>query len=648
LSWNKKNPEALELFGQLARAAPADKELRVRLAEVTLWSGDHDKALDLYYELLAVDFDAKLWPAFTAAASAKRLDGRYVPIILRIYDETGATDTKDAVFLARLAWTLQRLKETDRSRVVLDRALALRPEEPAARKELAGVLAAAGNVKEALAMYEGVPLELSDRYQLAWMYAAQKDFPAAEEQCRAILKEKPEDKKALRQLADVMSWNKEYPQALALFKKLAAADPGDVELPVRLAEVTLWSGAYGEALALYQTLLAAHFDRAELWPGFVDAAASAPALTKETTRLSEGIYQRITKAESTDVAFLTRLAWVMHRLKEPEKSSALLDRALAQAPSEPALRKELAGVLGAAGRNKEALRLYDAMPLALADRYQLASLYAADKDFYAAELQCRAILKEQPEDQKARRQLADILSWNKDYPASLALLEKLATENPKDVEVLRRLAEVTLWSGAYDKAVARFQTLVAEHLDRRELWPGFVDAAASASQLSDETARLLRRIGDRAVSSEKDVTFLTRLSWALHRLKDAGKVGQLLDRALALNTSDPAVRKELAGVLAAAGRSKDALKVYQGLPLDLQDPFQLASLHAADKDFQAAELQCRAVLAKMPDDTKATRLLAAILTWKKDFAQALPLLRKLAEADPSDSDAAVRLAEVTL
>jgi cellulose synthase/poly-beta-1,6-N-acetylglucosamine synthase-like glycosyltransferase/tetratricopeptide (TPR) repeat protein len=647
LSWNKKYKESLQLFGRLAMMMPDDPMIPVRQAEVALWSGDHDGALARFQALLESQFDSKLWPGYAAAAAnAKKLNAGHHRMLLRIYDGTGAEDSQDAVFLARLAWALYRLKEGDRSRVVLDRALALRPEEPGARKELAGVLAAVGKNKEALQLYEGLTLNLTDRYRLAVLYAAEKDFAAAEKQCRAILKEKPTDRPARRQLADVLSWKKDFPQALTLLERLARDYPQDAELPVRLAEVALWSGAYDRALAGFQALLQARFDQPKLWTGFVDAASSASRLNDRQAAMIVRIQDQLTAQKTTDVVQLTRLAWVMQRLKKKTRAGVLLDRAVALQPKQPAARKELAGVLVTAGRSTEALRLYVGVPLDLADRYRLADLHAACKDFTAAAQQLREILKAKPGDLKALRQLADVLSWHKDYREARTLLEKLAHAHPEDAGLAVRLAEVVLWSGDHDGALARFQALLETRFDQPKLWRGFVDAAASASKLTEAQAALARRICGSAVGTSQDAMFLARLAWVMQRLKDTDRAVAMLDRAVVLQPREPAARKELAGILAAAGKTRAALEMYKGLNLDLADRFRLAALYAADKDYLAAEKQCLAILQDKPKDRKTLRLLAAVLSWKKDYPGALALLKQLAGEDSADVELQVRLAEV--
>jgi predicted Zn-dependent protease len=615
---------------------------------VTLWSADYDGALTRFQALLEAGFSRpELWAGYVAAAAnAKKLEPEHKQMLLRIYDAVGSSAPREAVFLARLAWALQRLQESERAGTLLDRAVAMKPADPATRRELAGVLAAAGKTKDALQMYEGLPLSLEDRYRLSVLYAAAKDFAAAEKQCRAILSEKPEDRAARRQLADVLSWKKDYPEALRLLERLAQENPQDGELPVRLAEVALWSGAYDLAITRFQKLLENRADQPQLWVPYVDAAAGAGKISEPEAALALHIAERVAAQEKVDPVFLTRLAWVMVRLKQSGRAETLLSRALAPPPQEPAARKELAGVLAAVGKTKPALHLYDGLKLEPADRLRLAELLTADSNFAAAEQQLQALLQARPDDPRALRQLADVLTWSKQYQQAGLLLTKLVQAHPEDHELGVRLAEVKLWSGDHEGALARLQILLEARFDEPKLWTSFVDAAAGAAKLNEGQAALAVRIAEQSAASDNPV-YLTRLAAVLQRLNQPARAKGLIDRVLTFQPRDPAMRREVAGVLAATGNVKAALRLYQSLTQpSAADRYELASLYAADKDFAASERMCRSILQENAQDRKTRRLLAALLSWKKDYPAAIALFQQLAAEDPNDVDLPAKLAEV--
>src|SRR5207244_1829790 len=171
-----------------------------------------------------------------------------------------------------------------------------------------------------------------------------------------------------------------------------------------------------------------------------------------------------------DVPFLTRLAWVLHQAKQKDQPERLLTQALALNPQDPDARKELAGILAALGNTEQALRLYQGLSLTADDRYRLAGLHSAVKNYGAAAAECRAVLKEKPNDTRVRRLLADILSWDKKYAESLALFEQLVGETPNDPALLLRLAEVALWGGRGDKALPIYRGLLEQRFEQPNLW----------------------------------------------------------------------------------------------------------------------------------------------------------------------------------
>src|SRR5262249_25030594 len=146
----------------------------------------------------------------------------------------------------------------------------------------------------------------------------------------------------------------------------------------------------------------------KLWACFVDAAAAAAHLQPEQLRTAVTIADKTLAGQVTDPSFLTRLAWVLYKGHAPDRVNAILDRAVALQPREPAARRELAGVLAATGRHREALKLFEGVALVLEDRFRLAELHAAEHDFNAAESQCRAILRERPNDMRALKLLASV------------------------------------------------------------------------------------------------------------------------------------------------------------------------------------------------------------------------------------------------
>jgi predicted Zn-dependent protease len=457
------------------------------------------------------------------------------------------------------------------------------------------------------------------------------------------LEARPSDVEALRLLASVLGWKKDYPEAIALTQRLADMDPDDAELPVRLAELMLWSGDHEKAAARFQELLEANFDRPELWRGFVDSAASLPQLSDGQAALVVRLHEKIVNAENQDVAFLARLAWLVYRAREPAKAGALLNRALALKPRDEGVRRELAGTLAAVGRAQDALRMYEGMTLDMNDRYYLIGIHST------ARRKCQELLEEDAEDKEAARETAYLNGWKKTVDESLVLYEKAVAATPQDRALRIRFAEVTLWSGAHDRAVALFQSLLDDQFEQLDLWRSYIDAAASAeAELTAPQVRLLGRIHERKATTETKVEYLSRLAWTWIRLKESPRAEKLLDRALSLSPTDSATRRELAGVLAAAGRHAQARRMYEGLKLTQTDRFRLIELDLAARRFDEADKEVQAILRLKPGNFKARMLQAAVLTGRKQFAEATRVYQELAAAHPDDASIPLKLAELAL
>src|SRR5262249_20956099 len=158
----------------------------------------------LYQALLDGGADQMdLWPGFIdAAAGSEELTDAQLALAARIAERKEAKESEDPSFLTRLAWVLlQKSRDPATAQTLSKRAVTLGPKAPALRRELVGVLIKSGLTRMALQMYDGLPLELEDRYRLVNLYAAEKNFAEAERQCRLILSERLDDRRALKLLA---------------------------------------------------------------------------------------------------------------------------------------------------------------------------------------------------------------------------------------------------------------------------------------------------------------------------------------------------------------------------------------------------------------------------------------------------------------
>jgi tetratricopeptide (TPR) repeat protein/cellulose synthase/poly-beta-1,6-N-acetylglucosamine synthase-like glycosyltransferase len=660
-SWKGDYAEAIRLFQELLAQEPENIELAIRLAEVQLWSKDFVKALAMFVKLPDAALSRpEMRSGFIEAASAsdKLLDQAAIGRAQRVAQLTLEAGPADPVrsrvlYLSRLAWVLMKGSDEQTANRLLDAAVALKPKDPEARKELGGVLAAANRVAEAFKMYEGLTLEGDDRFRLIGLHSAARDFVRAEEECRKIVREQPGNRLGKRWLADVLSWKGAYDESLRLFHELIRQEPDNAELLVRQAEVTLWSKDAESALKLFEELLTKEFDRPRLWEGFIAAAAAAKTLTPAQRELVGKIRAEADKGAFKSAVFWSRLSWIVHREGDVEAAKAYLERALALKPTLANERREVAGVLSALKRYKEAAAYYADIPLEAEDRLRLAELHAAAEDFPAAIRQIEAYLKERPDDKKALRYLADLFSWNKQYAESLDLLARLLKAEPKDAELRLRQAEVRLWSRANDEALAGFMQMLSEGDKSPRVRDGFVDAAAGAKQLDAEAIKMVVRIagelGDVAAKpTEADLIFLGRLALVLHRAGQSAQRDLIVQRIGKNVPTSTAARRELAGIFIAVGANRQARELYSGIELDLEDKLRLVDVDTSEKNFAAAEKLARELYEANPKDAKAARKLASALAANQKHAEAVKILRGLESTGPNDPEIATDLALAVL
>jgi predicted Zn-dependent protease len=348
---------------------PQDGRARQWLAQVTLWRGRSSEALQQLQERLEADFrQPALWSAYaTALANVPEATARQVELAARLAEQPVGDDPEAVSLLTRLAWGLYREGQrgrqpqlVDRAGAAADRAVALRPREADQRRELAGVLAALGKTVAARGLLEGLPDDERGRPLRIALLVAEKRLDEAEAELRRLVEESPGDAEARVLLANVLGWNRKPQEAARIYEQLLRANAGDARLPRRLAEVTLWSGDYDKALQRYHELLARDWRQADLWAGYVDAAASARELPADLHKaLLLRIAEQAAAETGRDVGFLTRLSWVLRRLGEPDRGVALLKKAARQEPDSREVRKRLAEALQEAGDYAEAERHYE-------------------------------------------------------------------------------------------------------------------------------------------------------------------------------------------------------------------------------------------------------------------------------------------------
>jgi predicted Zn-dependent protease/cellulose synthase/poly-beta-1,6-N-acetylglucosamine synthase-like glycosyltransferase len=638
----------------LARKAPTDGKVLTAAGEIELRAGDPAAAAGRFEAALrAVPNYAPARRGFIDAASAAgdRLTAAQVKLAAQYADVIAAATAIEPVHACRLAWVMIQHREIPRADKLLDRCV-LAATEPAARRELAPVLAARGRGREAVQALTGLKAEPEDLLLLANVHASLNDFPAATAACRSYLAARPDDLKAERQLADLLSWSGEHDDALQALTRLQSKLPADATIPVRTAE-TLWRmGRQVEAMDLFGKLMAAAGkaagDPSGLRAGFVLAAFEAEKVTPAILEIADRA--AAAAGQSTDVLFLARLGYVLKRAGRATDADAMFDRAVAVMRIDDVdTRWLLGGVMTLAGRRADATRAWAGITPTGENTRRLALLYASAYDYKAALAVCDDGLKTQPGDRALAIARADVLTWSRDYPAAIAQLKKLSDMAP-DVELTVRLTEVSLRANRPADALALIEPEAAKKPARAKAVRLFVEAVGGVGNLTAEQAALVTKMYREVplVGEPADPLFAARVGLALRVAGATRESEAMLARAAKDTPRDPRTRRALAGLMATAGRSDQALKLYEGLDAEPDDLLQLAYLNVGRKDYVAAEKAARGYLVAHPGDPLGERALADILAWNGNFKAALPVFERLTKARPMDTELAIRVAEVRL
>ncbi|HVK14228.1 MAG TPA: glycosyltransferase [Gemmataceae bacterium] len=686
---------AREHYLALQARNPQDKRIPIEIGNLSLWSAERaanptDKseaytaALKQFTDVIekkAWETDAgsdytraKVEQGFLDAASgapalnpaqtavAKEIAGRR---LAEIAPPPGADPTP----YTRLAWVLSKADDKDaraQASELLKRALAA-TTKPEQRAEIAGVLAAVRDFKAAAEVLKGLKRTPAETLKLAELYAGARQFEDARTQLTEIIADRaaaPEDvAKAKKYLAKVLAWKggpAEYRESLALLDELTRAEPEDLKLKELQAEVSLLSQDFDKAMAQYAALLKLAPTSAEAARGFAAAAAKTAApLTDEQLGMIYRVADAVSAADAKDALLTARVGEVYAAKIDPVKGRQFALKAYQLDPKDRTVRKEVGYVLASpkVGLFKEADVLLATSELEGEDRKYYVFVASQAENFEAARRQARMYLSEQLpgslEERVARRLLADVLTWKGDYEEALAIYERLLDAAKKDRDLRVNIAEVNRFWQNYPTALAKYAELLNEEFENTQLWIGFIDAASSAQPDGRllPHKELLLKVYDRYAASINDARRLSRLAWVMIRLGEGARANELLNRAVAANPAQPAVRKELAGVLAAADRRPEAIAMLTSTDvmatLDIKDLLNLADLLTAESQLERAEAE----LARVVTDTSEKRYrvrYASVLLWNGKYAKAQELFTKLQRDFPADREIALRLAQAYL
>jgi cellulose synthase/poly-beta-1,6-N-acetylglucosamine synthase-like glycosyltransferase/thioredoxin-like negative regulator of GroEL len=689
-----------------------DTDLIRRLAHIQLGLGNYPGAMTAFESLLE---NKRLKPeergevikGFLDAAANQtvNLADRERLTALNIHGAEPSPIDNDAVYLARLGWVLQRVRQQNESKESLKKAVQQAPNNIQIKEQLANILIQSGEMEQAALVLQDVNA-FKARRALAGEYMRTGDLPAAEGELRRIIKENPVGYKGqddyvvtpkdfrevelmLGNVLDRLAVRRgndradAFAVAIDYYKTLDKKYPNDAEVAARLGHIYLWAGeravsqadkdeAYTNALKQFQRVIASknfvvdpegkHLaSRGKVEQGFIDAAASAPTLDATQMTVARELAARRMTGDAPDPVSSARLAWVLLKSKDPDQRKEGLDlvHKAAGGVLKPEERRELAGVLAAAKEFKAAADLLVPARATVEDSIKIADLYAGARQWDLAEQELNKIRQDATATQevktKATRELAKVLAWAGKHTEALALIGEIVKLNSEDIEMRILQADVNVWAKNLDQALALYLPLIKEKPDNVDVQVGFANAAAkSKAAINDDALAQLLRLADIAARNEtKDALLVARVAEAYAtRLKDPARAKQLAQKAANLDPKNPIVRREVAFVLAhpLIGLYKEADVLFTGMELVGEERKQYVFIASQAENYDAARRQARLYLAEqLPGSLKereARRLLADVLTWKGDYEDALALYERLAEEQPKDRDLKIEIAQV--
>jgi cellulose synthase/poly-beta-1,6-N-acetylglucosamine synthase-like glycosyltransferase/tetratricopeptide (TPR) repeat protein len=317
-------------------------------------------------------------------------------------------------------------------------------------------------------------------------------------------------------------------------------------------------------------------DRVEDVAKIDDYVSSMTPKTLEGLGLKAGSLQRLHRESEAELAFeklLTHLDQLpdqaMQRdvllaaarnaaqLENFSESVARFERLEKLAPLACEARLEFAGVLYRDGRLDEAVATLRSGEQSTKELLFLASLYSSEKQFARAANVCREALDKSPDDLSAMRGIADNSYWGQDWPAAATAYRQVLKRTPHDAKVAETLAEVLLSEREFDESLALYSRLVTRFPERRDLWNGYLIAAAKCERLDGQQQKQLMAIYDQR-SQDDDNRFLTNLLNAVAKHGSPQEAIPLMQFLVNRDPQDAELRLRLADGLHQAKQFKAA------------------------------------------------------------------------------------------
>lgn len=217
--------KAIEVYSEIVEGYPFDVKARISLAEILSWTGEYDRALEEYGRALEIE------PENTEALEK----------MARVYYWKGD--------LVRAESSYRELLRIDPGRreahASLGEILTWQKKYPEAIEAFSKVLEDSSTAQEKV------------MYGRALLYSGQYDM--SEGVFKEVLEEDPDNKEAMVYLADTYAYGKQFDKGIALYEK-ALAREDDILIKEKLADTLSWDRQYERSFEMYDEVLQESYD----------------------------------------------------------------------------------------------------------------------------------------------------------------------------------------------------------------------------------------------------------------------------------------------------------------------------------------------------------------------------------------------------
>ena len=621
-------------------AEPQDLPAHERLATLLMERGLQGEALPhLRATALAGAARAKPWRRLGEAAAA----AGEAAVEAEAWGRLLEVEPAAAAARERLALLLLRLGRHDEAALHLNLLRETFPKDAGLQRRLAGALAEAGDPDGEIAAWHAVaaalPTDLAAHERLAHLLLGRGLQREALPHLRAMARAEPAKPKLWRRLAEAAAAAREPAVEVEGWTRLLEIDAADPAARERLALVLLRLHRGAEAALHLNLLVEACPQDLKLQRRLAGFLAEAGDANGEIAA-----WRRVLAGQATDLQAHDRLAQLLLGFGRPGEA---LPHLQALAAAQPAKAKAWRRLAEAAALSEDTAieaeawsRLLEIDAGDLPARERLGTLLLRLDRRGEAALHLNRVREAAPHDAKQQRRLAQALAEAGEIDGEIAAWQAVLSAQPADLQAHERVAHLLLGQGRQAEAAAHLEVLAESDPTDLRRWRRAALAWAEAADGRREAAaweRLLRLVPAELTAHQR----LALLS------AEAGGDPRPHLRAVAQADPQPKTWRRLAEACRKAGDAAgeaDALTVLlAATPDNPQLHRRLAQLQLELGRPEEAVGHLR-ILSDDGDGVASGRLVE--LLWELGRkAEAAPLLRRFAEAEPERVKPWRRLAE---